>query len=736
VPYVWRIAAAAFAFAVAVRAASLTVSIQNIPAEADNLAVKIDGGGLTDTVAVLQRLTAGQTTANVVATVPSGSYRVRALVYNYTTQRPLRSGRVLNASTSSPATLTLGDMFPPFLTNPPFNVARGSRVTLPYRVADPGAWLEGVAPKLATSGGSFAHARVAPVLSPSGTWEVTGTLYTSMASESVWCILNYEVPLPAGTNLPYLFWQSGSYYVSPATSSGLSLDVQNLPPQSSSVYLLADRGGIDGFLSATFSVAPGSNGSARIDVGLPPGGPYRIRVGALGAATASWNTRLLASGQASVLVPATGTPSASLALSPVALTLDPANPVSTPAGRFFTLSYTVQEPGGLLEGVLPALLTAPVMEQLGTVTQYAPVPFSKVGDNVWRGSVTMTESPGYEPGSVLLYRPAAYSVALVQYGSTELTSATGTLALSTAAGSCSPALPVSVMVPALGSTGTLAVAVPDGCTWSATANVPWISLTSASGIGPASIGYKIAPNFSAEYQSSSVSVGDKIVYFQQPPSTDPEDVRVVKHAYFHFLGRMPTTEEVAWHAAALAAGTSRTDLIDSFASSQEFQLGGRFIAGLYYGILNRDAEVSGWRYQRDALIAGQVSPSSLIDNFLNSLEYRLRFGTPDNPAFVRLLYRNILMREASQAEVDFQSAALNGGRMTRNSMTWAFLQSLEFSRLAGPRLTAFLAYATLGTRDGTDWEYREAAAEVAATGTQRVLLDKFANSREYIRHVN
>jgi hypothetical protein len=61
------------------------------------------------------------------------------------------------------------------------------------------------------------------------------------------------------------------------------------------------------------------------------------------------------------------------------------------------------------------------------------------------------------------------------------------------------------------------------------------------------------------------------------------------------------------------------------------------------------------------MISGAINPAQLVANLINSQEYRLKFDTPDNIEFVRLLYRNILLREPLSSEVSFQAAALSAG---------------------------------------------------------------------------
>jgi hypothetical protein len=109
-------------------------------------------------------------------------------------------------------------------------------------------------------------------------------------------------------------------------------------------------------------------------------------------------------------------------------------------------------------------------------------------------------------------------------------------------------------------------------------------------------------------------------------------------------------------------------------------------------------------YQRDALRAAVVTKVQLVDNFINSPEWALTFGAPDNPAFVRLLYQNVLLRQPAQAEVDFHVKNLVNGQ-TRTELARNFLDSEEFRQGTGAKLTAFLLYMAVLGRDTVSTEF-------------------------------
>jgi M6 family metalloprotease-like protein len=279
---------------------------------------------------------------------------------------------------------------------------------------------------------------------------------------------------------------------------------------------------------------------------------------------------------------------------------------------------------------------------------------------------------------------------------------------------CSAILPVSVInAPANGSRATIPVAIGPACAWSARSDAAWLQPFPLGGTGAAMAEYTVFPNFSTFPREATLSLAGNAVLVRQAAAQGTNAERFVSLLYFAFLGRMPSPSETAQQVAALAAGVSRSALAMSFFNTPEFNLGGRFVAGLYVGLLDRDAEYDGWLFQRNAYATGIVTQLQLVRNYLDSAEYRLKFGTPDNAAFVRLLYQHILLRTPSQEEIDYQvaNAVIPHGRVQTAAN---LLNSPEFRAGAGPRLTAFLLYACLLQRDPSASERAIRMAQVQA----------------------
>ena len=217
---------------------------------------------------------------------------------------------------------------------------------------------------------------------------------------------------------------------------------------------------------------------------------------------------------------------------------------------------------------------------------------------------------------------------------------------------------------------------------------------------------------------------------QQAANPGTSNERFAELLYFNYLGRLPSTAETSLQASFLNSGGSRSDLAYNFFQAPEFNLGGRFVAGLYVGLLDRDAEYSGWLFQRNALATAQTNPSQLVASFLGSAEYSLKFGNPSNAEFVRMLYRYILLREPAQSEVNLQVGALAGG-VGRTQLASNFLNSNEFRSGTGPRLFAFLMYATLVQRDSSAGERSTLAGRLQSGLTLKAAIAEFLGSQEH-----
>lgn len=284
--------------------------------------------------------------------------------------------------------------------------------------------------------------------------------------------------------------------------------------------------------------------------------------------------------------------------------------------------------------------------------------------------------------------------------------------------------PLTYSVPHAGQTITQNLTAP-ACAWTAASNRSWAQVYPASGTGSGSFTITAFPHFGTAARTAAVSVGASTITITQAGNPESEAARFIRLLYFSFLGRVPSAAEIQ---AQINGGLGRADLAHAFLNSLEFNQGGRFVAGLYVGLLNRNAEFTGWQFQRDALGRNVVTQDSLVSNFLSSLEYKLRFGTLTDPEYIRQLYGQILLRTPSQSEVDFHVSTLPA--LGRIQVARNFLNTEEFRIGTGPRLTAFLLYATLLLRDASTAELNAMLAQLGQNPV-RTLVQGVVTSPEF-----
>ncbi|HYP13378.1 MAG TPA: DUF4214 domain-containing protein [Bryobacteraceae bacterium] len=295
------------------------------------------------------------------------------------------------------------------------------------------------------------------------------------------------------------------------------------------------------------------------------------------------------------------------------------------------------------------------------------------------------------------------------------------------------ASPGSLRLPAAGGDGQLQLTpATSTCRWYTETDADWAQIFPLSGTGPVTLRYSVFPNFNTFERTTNVVGGPGAdTEVVQEANALPYSERLVEQIYFNFLGRIPSQPERLLQAGEINRGVPPAELMARFYDTPEFNSISRFIAGLYVGLLGRDAELSGWHFQRNALLRNIVTQQSIVDNFLNSAEFTSKYGTLDNAGFIRLLYNQILLRQPSQAEVDFHAGTIVGG-LSRVQVATNFLNSPEFRSGAGPRLTAFLLLGTVLGRDGLSSEVASLRNQISSGTPIRQILDNMVAQREFL----
>ncbi|HYO80019.1 MAG TPA: DUF4214 domain-containing protein, partial [Bryobacteraceae bacterium] len=258
--------------------------------------------------------------------------------------------------------------------------------------------------------------------------------------------------------------------------------------------------------------------------------------------------------------------------------------------------------------------------------------------------------------------------------------------------------PGSVTMEWRGGQGTFQL-TGEACEWDATSTATWVDFFPIKGTGPGQVGYTVYPNMSGLTRTAQIQVGTAVMTVTQKPSGISNQRRFLQVLYYNFMNRLPSDQEIANWETHLNGGVPRYVIAESFLNSPEFAQGGKYVAGLYVGLLNRDAEYTGWLFIRGAMISAVVSPDGLVNNFITSEEFLLNNGSLSDEDYIRMLYRQALGRTGGAGEVTGWVQTMRTPPNNRVVVGRSFLRSPEFVAGAGARLTTFLLYATLLARD-------------------------------------
>jgi hypothetical protein len=300
------------------------------------------------------------------------------------------------------------------------------------------------------------------------------------------------------------------------------------------------------------------------------------------------------------------------------------------------------------------------------------------------------------------------AVALSQDGSTAVVGGPGPFSQASGAAwvfvTCRFTLnPASAPVRAAGGSGTVSMTptIPAGCSWSATSNTSWLTITGGyGGEDSGTVIYSAAANTTPLQQTGTLTIaGQTFTVTQQPPvATNTE--AFVRQLYLDLLNRTADPAGLNQWVTWINTGIyTRAQAASQFFQSQEFYGTGNYLTKLYLGILLRDPDYGGWTGWFNYLTAG-YSQTYVLNQFLASQEFQSQYGNLDNTAFVTLLYNNILNRPPDQAGLSQWVSWLSNGTYTRAQVANGFIISQEFQLRVGNRIYADMLYIGFLRRAG------------------------------------
>ncbi len=180
-----------------------------------------------------------------------------------------------------------------------------------------------------------------------------------------------------------------------------------------------------------------------------------------------------------------------------------------------TVTFT-QSGTGCSATVTPTSVTVPSIGQTSalSVTAGTQCTWTAVSNVPW---ITVTSATGSGIGQVN-YTVAANSTGVDRTGT--MTVGGQTITFTQSGTGCSATVtPTSVTVPSIGQTSALSVTAGTQCTWTAVSNVPWITVTSATGSGIGQVNYTVAANSTGVDRTGTMTVGGQTITFTQAASS-------------------------------------------------------------------------------------------------------------------------------------------------------------------------------------------------------------------------
>jgi subtilisin family serine protease len=196
----------------------------------------------------------------------------------------------------------------------------------------------------------------------------------------------------------------------------------------------------------------------------------------------------------------------------------------------------------------------------------------------------------------------------------------------------------------------------------------------------------------------------------------------VKAAYQDFLGRQPSSSELAFQSNALSTGAaSKAVFLSSLATSNEWL--SAIVTKMYRDTLNRDPDPGGLANWVLWLRSGRFTVAQAASLFYSSNEYFTVAAGSSTSTWVQLLYQKLLNRTADASGLPFWVA--NTERYGKDWVAGNFYQSEE-TRMRRVRVI----YETLLFREPDQVGLSFWTARVLTTGDLQLAWE-VANSDEY-----
>jgi hypothetical protein len=231
-----------------------------------------------------------------------------------------------------------------------------------------------------------------------------------------------------------------------------------------------------------------------------------------------------------------------------------------------------------------------------------------------------------------------------------------------------------------------------------------------------------------------------------PPSTPSAGIKLppiafdtwpaaTNRQFVDLLGRAPTAAETKSWVDPLQAGQKPLgDLPAALRTSSDHTGNVDPVTRLYAAYLGRIPDKGGLTYWIGKKRRG-TALSTISSNFAGSSEFKTKYGSLTNRAFVELVYQSVLGRPGEASGITYWTAKLDAKTRTRGQVMVGFSESNEYQRKQANRVTVIVLYTFMLGRAPTTGELDTAVATLDGGGTVAALAQQIIDSQPYITRI-
>ncbi|HMJ76102.1 MAG TPA: DUF4214 domain-containing protein [Iamia sp.] len=214
----------------------------------------------------------------------------------------------------------------------------------------------------------------------------------------------------------------------------------------------------------------------------------------------------------------------------------------------------------------------------------------------------------------------------------------------------------------------------------------------------------------------------------------------VTRQYVDLTARAPSSASLSSWVAQLTAGTkAKGDLDHALRRGSENLANVDPVVRLYRAFLGRAPDAGGLEFwiarKRNVAPARTWSLTQIATGFTSSIEFKTKYGSMSNRAFVTQIYTDVLLRPADAAGVDYWTGTLDRGRKTRAQVVVGFSESVEYKTKQAQNTDVAVAYISLMGRAPTTAEASNWVTRQKAGTPDAALLTELLTSAEYATHI-